>query len=130
MSTSDPPKETARAKLERRILNGERRAKYRDEAKANAALPPPEPVVSILEGKQKATRGERIALQTIRALLRDERQRAEQVRQIVYLQRLKRELRKRQDPAFAKRILLLEKLRRLEARQMAARQRPVSRGLF
>jgi hypothetical protein len=120
MSTSDPPKESALTKLERRILNGERRARYRDEAKANAALPPPAPVVSILEGKQKATRGERMALQTIRALIRDARLQAEQARQIAeiaYEARLRREYRKRTDPGYERRLLLLEKLRRLETAQ-------------
>jgi hypothetical protein len=122
-------------KLERRILNGERRARYRDEAKANAALPPPAPVVGILEGKGKATRGERMALQTIRALIRDERLKSEQARQIAeiaYEAKLRRELRKRQDPAFARRLLLLEKLRRMESGRWGARQEqlPIRRDLF
>ena len=114
--------ETAKQKLERRILNGQRRSRYRDGDKAaraaQEAQPAPERIITIKEGSVRATRGERMALRLIRGLIREDVQRTQRARELamaVEVGRLQR----------LKRGLLLEKLRRLAAAQ---RER-MARGL-
>jgi hypothetical protein len=127
MREFDTPIEPAVRKMERRIHNSKLRDLFREHDKSisKAQEQPPAPVVSIIENQDKrtkATEGEKRSkaiLNHIRALIRADVQQAQAKRRLLILgqlQRAKNELARR-DPRYMRKLLLVEKLRRLEARQ-------------
>jgi hypothetical protein len=123
-----PFPETARQRFERHIKNQQTRVKYQL-GKAHAELAAlqtaePAPVVSIIEGRNKAIKSEQEKraskiLGHIRKLIRIDVAEAQRIRELHEYATLKAEQRRR-DPAYQRHILLKEKLRRLELK--AARQ--------
>jgi hypothetical protein len=128
MREFDTPIERAVRRFERKILNGQLRDKFREvDKQARVAQQELEsaPVISIIENEAKRTkpteaeqRAKRI-LRHIRMLIRADVQQVQETRRLVMmsqLQRAKMELARR-DPRYMRKLLLVEKLRRLEARQ-------------
>jgi hypothetical protein len=124
----DTPIESAIRKMERRISNGQKRELFREHDKqARVAQQELEsaPIVSIIENTDKRTKpteGEKRSkaiLRHIRALIKADVQQAQAKRRLLLLgqlQRAKNELARR-DPRYMRKLLLVEKLRRLEARR-------------
>jgi hypothetical protein len=128
MREFDPPIEPAVRKMERRIQNSKLRDLFREHDKqARVAQQELEsaPIVSIIENEAKRTKPtesekrSKAILNHIRALIRADVQQAQAKRRLLLLsqlQRAKNELARR-DPRYMRKLLLVEKLRRLEARQ-------------